>query len=459
MVKFRLLDKFNFELDSRLDKSSADAELQLYFFIPPEFGIDAYTYPKQLFYRNLVCKQRYFDKTQGMEGLEVLLIELSLKQARLSHREYRRELSKFVTQFTYVLRSEINRLLKQPKPAELLELVSRCQIIREMIKGQAPQFSQKRRLRTFRYADNYLSLWLQQKLMMLLDSLDKAKLNGDLRWKAQLLSLLRSERTHCYSAGYKSYSSDQDGARRLLNKLQLLKRCTEASSILQGQRAQIGKVTEQVVFGFAAAASMAIATAIAFQTQQMFGNFSTPFFYALVLSYILKDRFKELSRNFIYHRLSRRYYSFRYRIIDSLLQRQIARLRDTVEFTHADKLPEDVKTIRRRQHQRFATRDDMQVMVYRRHYHLRSHRFAAGQSVLRDTLVFNLSRILRNLPARTQQLYFQKDEKLMRIAATRERSINLIVRQVSPGESKLQHMRLVATRKGINLVEQMESEE
>jgi len=74
--------------------------------------------------------------------------------------------------------------------------------------------------------------------------------------------------------------------------------------------------TEQMVFGFAAAVSMAIATAIAFYTQKTFGNFSTAFFYALVLSYILKDRFKEISRTFILGYLSRRFFSFRYVIRD-----------------------------------------------------------------------------------------------------------------------------------------------
>ena len=52
---------------------------------------------------------------------------------------------------------------------------------------------------------------------------------------------------------------------------------------------------------------MVFATVVAFAFQRRFGNFSGPLFVALVVSYMLKARIKELARYYFAHRLGRKY--------------------------------------------------------------------------------------------------------------------------------------------------------
>jgi len=54
----------------------------------------------------------------------------------------------------------------------------------------------------------------------------------------------------------------------------------------------------QFYYAIAAGISMMFATTVVFITQQKFGNFTTPFFVALVLSYMFKDRIKDVVKGY-----------------------------------------------------------------------------------------------------------------------------------------------------------------
>ena len=79
-------------------------------------------------------------------------------------------------------------------------------------------------------------------------------------------------------------------------------------SFLNAKKKREGIIAEQVYFSVAAGISMIFATAIAFSFQQRYGNFTMPFFVALVVSYMLKDRIKELFRYYFAHKHRSKYF-------------------------------------------------------------------------------------------------------------------------------------------------------
>lgn len=90
---------------------------------------------------------------------------------------------------------------------------------------------------------------------------------------------------------------------------------------------------------------MAFATAVAFFTQQAFGNFSTPFFFSLVISYILKDRIKELGRQYLMQVFSSRYFQHQSRYYQGSRQVEIAATTESFFSQSQQHLPKQIQSI------------------------------------------------------------------------------------------------------------------
>ncbi len=103
---------------------------------------------------------------------------------------------------------------------------------------------------------------------------------------------------------------------------------------------------EQIYYSIAAGISMIFATTIAFSFQQKFGNFTMPLFAALVVSYMLKDRIKELMRYYFAHRLSPKYFDNKINI--SIKDQPIGWSKEGVDFISDSKVPGEVMKLRSR---------------------------------------------------------------------------------------------------------------
>ena len=99
---------------------------------------------------------------------------------------------------------------------------------------------------------------------------------------------------------------------------------------------------EQLVFALAAGLSMIFATLVAFYTQARFGNLTFPFFIALVIAYMLKDRIKELGRYLFATQLQSRLYDRRIDIRTQDGKYKLGVLREKVAFVSESSVPKPV---------------------------------------------------------------------------------------------------------------------
>ena len=109
-----------------------------------------------------------------------------------------------------------------------------------------------------------------------------------------LLELGRYKESRGY--GVLKEGDDKKNA-NLLHRWGVLKKYVESDLFLSADKRKSGVLKEQVYYSIAAGLSMIFATAVAFTFQQKYGNFTMPLFVALVVSYMLKDRIKELVRS------------------------------------------------------------------------------------------------------------------------------------------------------------------
>ena len=129
-------------------------------------------------------------------------------------------------------------------------------------------------------------------------------------------------------------------------RLGLLSKYAENELFLNTDKKRDGAIAEQVYFSLAAGISMIFATAMAFSFQQRYGNFTMPLFVALVISYMLKYRIKDLSRYYFAHKLGKRHFDQKTQI--SLNEYDVGMSKEAMDFIAESKVPPEIMNLRER---------------------------------------------------------------------------------------------------------------
>lgn len=132
----------------------------------------------------------------------------------------------------------------------------------------------------------------------------------------------------------------------LLYRWSVLKKYVESDLFLSVDKRKSGVIAEQVYYSIAAGLSMIFATTVAFAFQQKYGNFTMPLFVALVVSYMLKDRIKELIRSAFASNRKLKY--FDNKTILGVKDVIIGRSREGFDFQPQSKVPDHIMEIRNR---------------------------------------------------------------------------------------------------------------
>lgn len=123
-----------------------------------------------------------------------------------------------------------------------------------------------------------------------------------------------------------------------------LKKYIESDLYLLAHKRSNTFVLQQILFMLAAGMSMIFATVISFSFQQTYGNFTEPFFIALVVSYMFKDRLKDLLRYWFSNKMSSKFYDYRIKL--AMHGRHIGWGKEGFDFVNEEKLPQEVKSQR-----------------------------------------------------------------------------------------------------------------
>jgi hypothetical protein len=119
-----------------------------------------------------------------------------------------------------------------------------------------------------------------------------------------------------YKKGYLSVGSKKIKGFEVLHRKSRLKKYIESNLFLNRETKKDGVLVEQILFSLAAGLAMVFSTAVAFATQKTYGNFTLPFFIALVISYMFKDRIKEMGRIYFDKKQRKLHYDFKTVIYD-----------------------------------------------------------------------------------------------------------------------------------------------
>ncbi|MBU0678094.1 MAG: hypothetical protein KJ626_08235 [Verrucomicrobia bacterium] len=457
---------------------STSYELDLYIFAPQSLGVHPNTYSKQQFYTDLQSYirvktpstqlARFEDREVG--PLAELRITLALA-AELSPKDLSPKVENQIKLFCCILKSAVrdfvafvhrtpvaedrNRLAGQYVES-VRKIAADYRDLRTII--QTPNVSQ-RTLDIFLFGDEYISLLIEDHTYHLLNGLPPNDECPDPDLGLRLRDLIEGEVQYRRKRRYASIPDEEKDNETLVFRRGVLKKYMASILFLNTKVKTDGLLVQQILFGVAAAIAMIFATGAAFISQSVYGSMTLPVFVTLVVSYIFKDRIKDLLRFHLSRRMTRFLFDHKTHIYDAA-GHGVGFCKESFEFTKDRKLPPEVRELRNREHiteiENGWVGED--TLLYRKRIQLfpeRVRRVFADHEVdgVNDIMRLNVQEFLRKMDDPKKELFVMDDEGYHRISGARVYYINLILRLVYDGKSTHTRYRLVLNRKGIKRIE------
>ncbi|WP_144211809.1 hypothetical protein [Shewanella donghaensis] len=440
MLSLSIADQYHLNIQVEIPPELSGLQLQVYFFFPAKLAENSDVMDKTNFYHNILQKQQLVKvvpiSCETIDKDLMIIKQTAYATAKTNQTRYKWALSEFIAGMLEVLNSTNGDQLAYI--ADRIEDFAR-------IHDDEGKLTQAK---IYKLALHLLLYYYHQALLQAKHQAEKA----DKIWfTQQIVKVAALAERH----NLRLTHDTDTGRENLLNRLHIAKRVINRPYQLTRKKLKNGEVVEQLIFGFAAALAMAFATGVAFSTQRAFGNFSTPFFISLVLSYIFKDRIKELGRNYLMEKYFSRYSQHHYRFYQSERNKLIFEAKETMYRQSPEELPEKVNQLRKL-FSRADSRSFRDALVYKRRYVSHINSDENPQFKFKDKLTINLSKRLRFLPQSIRQHWSESDVNVKSIKVHTVYPINLVVAIKTDGESIYQRYKLTTSRKGIHRLEKLD---
>lgn len=369
-VQVRIHDRFSVEFKIgyvvRKELKINDFMMNTWIFVPNGLDINSFTYTKNQFYRSVKSGIRLITPIYTMNDLadedalpfrflEVAINELMADPARENLAEVEYQIKMFCSIVRSAMRRGADRILKntsgdkrEAKVCEykdrIVRVIRRYRNLRTLLSNSELG---REALVFYLFGDEFLSNLLEFQIYRLLELMKQKDPGCYQQVEPGMMQLVKQEIEYKKASGYSYVKKDSpDCNRGVFFRMCLLKKYVESHLFLNAYKKKDGQIAEQVYFSVAAGISMIFATAIAFSFQQKYGNFTMPLFVALVISYMLKDRIKELTRYYFVHRLAKKY--FDNKTIISIKETPLGWIKEGVDFITENRVPEEIMEMRGR---------------------------------------------------------------------------------------------------------------
>lgn len=397
-----------------------DFYMNTWIYIPEVLDVNRHTYPKDAFYCDTISNLRLITPSYPLAELAHATclphqrMELACKTIAQSRGEDAvKQFERNVKMYASIVKSSVrdatqaimNTCVQQDLDRQCDEFTRQVGDVLSHYRSLRPLLNSSTEtdcVTYFNYGDEFISNVVEQHLGRLVTRLATPLPSG-------VASLLKQERDYRRQMDYlnvEEYSPDNN--RQFVYRAGQLKKYIESNLYLPTHKRSNTVFLEQVAFSFAAGVSMVFATVVSFAFQQTYGNFTLPFFIALVISYMFKDRIKDLIRNYFANRLGSRFYD--YLITIRVNARKIGWVKEGFDYVSPDDVSRHVKATRARKSPLVINRGvDEQVIQYRKYVHLKRKRVnelsAYPLSGINNIVRYNLSSFMRKMDNPQAQLF------------------------------------------------------
>ena len=484
-IKAKIHDKFSVEFKVgfvvRRKIKENNFAINTWFFIPNSLSINSLTYPKSRFYDDMKSNIRLItpvfllrEIVSGnaipLKNIENAFSVMASEPTRTAIREYEYQIKMFMAILKSSVRDEIMHIKKNILSGDTEFLcksyINNIQSITAKYRDlwkiiDAPTISEEV-LNFFFFGDEFMSNLIIQHTFHLIKNIETK--SGQYKEIVQgLKDLITNEQNYKKEKGYLVVKkNDEDNNAPLISRIGVLKKYIESDLFLKSDKKRDGNgvLVEQIYYSIAAGLSMIFATAIAFSFQKTFGNFTVPLFVALVISYMLKDRIKELMRYYFAYQLGTKYFDNKTTV--SIGDQSIGWLKEGVDFITKKKVPREVMNLRSRSSLLDAEKriSDEKIMLYRKHVHIDRDKMEQNSkyvlSGINDIMRLHVNHFTQKMDNPKEPLYVLNESgEVSIIECDKVYYLNIIMQFQYEEQLDYKRFRIVFQRSGILRIEEL----
>ena len=485
MIKdiLKIHDKFSVEIKqsyySQFEKKKSDYRVLTYLFIPSALNINEQTYSKEQFYKDIRVNVRYntpeYTFSELINNKKSPLIKIDKAISKLVDNPSKSQFVKvetlgkiFATVFSSAIRNTNRIVRKKCSKGEgteaIEEFVSQIKeisnIYRSSLKKMESASITEYQKALLYFGDEFVSNVIEHQVFILYKYVTKHK-DASKSVLANLLQLLKQEQSYIIKNYQEGVSVDSINSEKLIFKRSQLKKYIDSILFLNKDTRKDGTFVEQSIFAFAAGLAMLFSTGIAFYYQQKYGNFTSAFFVALVISYMLKDRIKGIVSGLFISKAHSFYYDYKISILNSD-KNKVGGIKENFLFVPFKKLGPKIKEFR------FANRTlkidnnlfGEHIIQYKKRIELFPKKL--GEEMFDDKLNsivditrINLYRFTQNMDNPKKAYFFIKDDEIIKSEADKVYHINIIQKFYTEDGVEFKRYRVVINREGIKRIDKI----
>lgn len=480
----KIHDKFQFEIKLsyklKKDDTKTAYNIDSYFYVPASWGINELSYTNSIFFKDLQGYIRL--KTPALLLQEIVngdyspygkLVEaiasFVVKKNKKTEQNYRYHMKMFLNIFKSAMRDHFLFIIKSSKediPILVNEFIFECEKITKSYRNTRKMVNVpligENAMEIYRSGDEFLSLYNEINFFRLIEFLETVEGTTFSQLKARILKLVKNECEFRKNNHYILVTPEDDNE-KFIYRRNLLKKFIGSALFLKTRKDGEGKLLEQIFMGLAAGFAMGFATVIAFFAQKHFGNYTFPLFVALVVSYIFKDRIKELSRIYLISKFNKKLFDIKTNIYGAN-NKKIGVCKEGMHFIKKEKIPKDIEEARNFSSSKgpqVSLWTDEKVMYYKKFIALKSSLIKESYlnfniEGVNDIVRFSIGRFTTKMDDPDKTIYFLKDNQVVKKAGVRMYYLNLILKFSKEDNSFLKRFVIAINRDGIKRIEEVD---
>ena len=472
--------EFKFGFVGNSDVNEQEFAVNTWVFLPNSLDITPQTYGKDQFYRDIKSNVRLITpvfllrelsdpKSLPFVSLRTAFEKLASNPGSESADNYESQIKMFAAIFKSALRNHSVHIkntatenevgyLSDDFVTETRKIIDEYRRLYQLI--NVPTVTPELRNHYF-FGDEMISHIVDVQTLRILKRIDE--LGGvdlaDVR--AKLVALMRDEQNYKIAKGYQTLNSEEpESNRQLVFRYGLLKKYVESDLYIHLNKKRDGFAVEQVYYSVAAGLAMIFATAVAWFAQLKYGNITGPLFVVLVVSYMLKDRIKDLMRYYFAHQLGNKYFDHKAQI--KIQNRDVGVIKEGVDFISERKTPREVLDLRSR-----SSLMEVENKVFEEKILLYRKRIVIDNVAMKADNLYPLNGINEILRIHTHRFTQKMDNpvvpidtldsegRVVPVSVQKIYYINMVIQLSYGGKSDYRRFRIVMARDGIIAVEQM----
>lgn len=477
-ITTKIHDQFSIEFKVGFAGSEHDAEsnfkVNSWIFVPNNLGINASTYSKEQFYRDVKSNIRLITPNFTLAGMingdeaPLKYIQQALNQFQKqpeSIHDLEYEVKMFCAIFKSALRNATNTILiansadiSTPALIEIVEDVTRItEAYRQLIRDHTGNdFAPTVLL----HGDEYMSHLIGIQAARLLRFIDTHPENDYGNTRQKLQQLIKQEVSYKESMGYSHITPHDDVANRnLVYKHGLLKKYVESALYLKQDTTNDGAAMKEITFSIAAGFAMLVSTLIAWPFQKYLGSYPFLIFIILIVAYMFKDRIKDFARNLFVHRLKSKYFDHKTTL--HFKEENIGWIKEGMDFINDAKTPDRVLAIRNRNSlEADNALQQERTILYRKQVQIDNrnlrNRYEYRFDGIHDIMRFHIQQYTRKMDDPTLQVdTLTENGTLESVPTLRVYIIHIVLQFIHEEETEYRGFRITATRDGIVACEEV----